>query len=477
MFTIIAAHYKNIIGVRYEDGKMGLPWDRIPSDMEHFRNTTEGAFLIVGRVTYETLPDLPGRTLVLISQNPPSTSSDKNTDRKWVRNFNEALYLTQALDPQKPIFVIGGGKLYKDAILHPYCLGLDITEVDFVDDGVPLKGTPVAYFPKIPENYIVTDEKNLVDGKYILSRKKYTNQCNPKSDEIEYLKCLIDILKNGSEKMDRTNIGTLSLFGGVLKFRFQGLDNDYFTFPLLTTKKMFFKGIVEELLFFLRGDIDNDILNSKGIHIWDGNTSREFLDKRGLTNFEEGSLGKAYGFQWRYWGAEYKGKRHDYKSEGSGFDQISNIVHLLKTDPNSRRIVLSAWNVSDLDQMAIPPCHTLYVFNVQEGELYCHLTQRSGDMFLGVPFNIASAALLTFILAKCTGLKPGGLMLTIVDAHIYMNHIEQVHEQINRPPYYFPLLKITKDISTVEDIENLSFEDFSLTSYRSYPAIKADMAI
>ena len=243
---------------------------------------------------------------------------------------------------------------------------------------------------------------------------------------------------------------------------------------------MFYRGIIEELLFFLRGHVDNQLLTDKNVHIWSKNTSRQFLDARGLQHMEEGSLGKAYGFTWRHWGARWEGKSADYT--GKGIDQISIILDQLKKDPFSRRIVLSAWNVSDLDEMCLPPCHSFYVFNVQmingEKRLFCHMTQRSGDIFLGVPFNIASTALLLIILGKASGIKPGGIMISIVDAHIYKSHYEQVEKQLNnRIPYKFPKIKIAKDLNSIEDIEKLSFEDFKIEKYKYHPGIRGNMVI
>jgi thymidylate synthase len=369
------------------------------------------------------------------------------------------------------IFVIGGQQLYSEAINHPRCAKLIITEING-----PIIGNPTAYFPTIPDNYKKEKINEFIDGQYKLTSYLYKYNYN----ENCYLNSLKFILKNGVQKDDRTGVGTISSFGQTLKF---SLENNQF--PLLTTKKVFFRGVVKELLFFLNGFVDNDLLKKDNIHIWDGNTTRNFLDNRGLNYMEEGSLGKAYGFQWHFWGAPWRGKSFDYKKQYSSdpkvCDQIKNVLYNLKNNPNSRRIVLNAWNVSDLQEMCLEPCHTMYIFNVQyvKGvpKLYCHLTQRSGDMFLGVPFNIASTALLTLILAKASNLQPGGIMITIVNSHIYKNHIEQCKKQLSRQPYHFPQINIKSEINTIEDIEKLSYDDFELFNYKSHPGIKASMAI
>lgn len=465
-FTIVAAHFQGIIGVE-KNGKLTLPWKRIPSDMKYFKDLTQNSTVIVGRKTYITLPKLPGRELLVIT-------SASIPDVACHPTFENCLEYAASLG--RPIYVIGGGQLYQTAIKSKWCKTLDITEVS---EG-PISGDPIAYFPSITKNFVIEKEyRPFKDGEYILKHRIYRNLFNPRSSENTYLDTLRVVLSKGCKKEDRTGVGTFSLFGQILSFDFKKGQDGFYSFPLLTTKKMFLRGIIEELLFFLRGGVDNDLLKEKRVHIWDGNTTREFLDQRGMTNFEEGSLGKAYGFQWRQWGAEWEGKKADYK--GKGYDQISTIIDQLKKDPFSRRIILSAWNVSDLEEMCLPPCHTMYVFNVQiingEKKLFCHLTQRSGDMFLGVPFNIASASLLTFILAEATGLEPGGLTISIVDAHIYLNHIEQCKLQISRIPYTFPSLKITKCIRSVEDIEKMADTDFVLKDYNCHPGIKADMAI
>jgi thymidylate synthase len=290
-------------------------------------------------------------------------------------------------------------------------------------------------------------------------------------EEKQYLNLLQQILNTGSTKNDRTGVGTIGVFGSQLRFSLK--DN---TLPLLTTKKMFLRGIVEELLFFIRGDTDTKKLEEKGVNIWKGNTSREFLDKRNLKYLPEGSIGKGYGFQWRNFGGTEQ--PFNYKSYfKDGVDQLKNALELIKNEPTSRKIIVSAWNPEQLKEMALEPCHMMFQFHVENGKLNLQWYQRSVDTFLGLPFNIASYAILNMLFAKATNLEPGDLIFCGGDTHCYLNHINQVKEQITREPYNFPKLSINKNISSIEDMENLSFEDFKLLDYTSHSSIKAQMAI
>ena len=251
----------------------------------------------------------------------------------------------------------------------------------------------------------------------------------------------------------------------------------------MTTKNVWFKGVVEELLFFLRGDHDNRKLRAKDVHIWDGNTSIEYLQKNGKTHIQEHDLGLAYGVQWRAAGAKLENIDTNYV--GKGIDQVKECIELLKNNPHSRRIIINAWNVPQLNDMALVPCHMIYQFYVRTKEingqdikyLDCMMTQRSADSFLGLPFNIASTAALTHIMAKISGYKCGKIIINVGDAHIYTNHLQQVKTQLARTPLKFPQLNIKKDLKTTQDIENLSYTDFELIDYHRFPTIKADMAV
>lgn len=254
------------------------------------------------------------------------------------------------------------------------------------------------------------------------------------------------VLQHGHKKEDRTGTGTLSVFGYQMRFDLaEG-------FPLLTTKKVHLKSIIHELLWFLQGSTNIAYLKENGVTIWD-----EWAD-------EHGNLGPVYGYQWRNWP----------KPDGSHIDQITQVVNAIKKNPDSRRLIVSAWNVADVDQMKLPPCHAFFQFYVADGKLSCQLYQRSADIFLGVPFNIASYALLTMMVAQVCGLKLGDFVHTLGDAHIYSNHLEQVREQLSRTPRQLPTMRINPDVNSIFDFK---FEDFVLENYDPYPAIKAPVAV
>lgn len=286
-------------------------------------------------------------------------------------------------------------------------------------------------------------------------------------DEMQYLQLIKNIIENGDRRDDRTGVGTLSIFGAQMRFNLR--DN---IFPLLTTKRVFWRGVAEELLWFIRGCTDVKVLQEKGIKIWDGNSTREFLDKSGFKEREEGDLGPVYGFQWRHFGAAYKTCKDDYT--GQGIDQLNEVIKRIQENPNDRRIIMSAWNPTDIPIMALPPCHCLVQFHVSNGHLSCQMYQRSADMGLGVPFNIASYALLTCMIAHVTNLKPGDFVHTLGDAHVYSNHVEPLREQLQRLPRRFPTLKFKRQ---VEKIEDFTFDDFLIEDYNPHPKISMEMAV
>ena len=262
----------------------------------------------------------------------------------------------------------------------------------------------------------------------------------------EYLDLLSYVKDNGVKKEDRTGTGTLSTFGYQLRFNLES------NFPLLTTKKIHLKSVIHELLWFLTGNTNIKYLKDHGVSIWD-----EWAD-------ENGDLGPVYGSQWRSWPT----------SDGQSIDQIKNLIEGIKNNPNSRRLIVSAWNVSEIDNMKLPPCHAFFQFYVADNKLSCQLYQRSADIFLGVPFNIASYALLTKMIAQVCGLKCGEFVHTLGDAHIYLNHIDQVNEQLSRSPKKLPIMKINPSI---KDIFEFKFEDFELINYNPDPLIKAPVAV
>jgi thymidylate synthase len=262
----------------------------------------------------------------------------------------------------------------------------------------------------------------------------------------QYLELMRRVMNEGARKEDRTGTGTLSVFGHQM--RFDLADG----FPLVTTKKLHLKSIVHELLWFLKGDTNIAYLNAHGVRIWD-----EWAD-------ENGDLGPVYGAQWRSWP----------DGHGGTIDQIARVVEAIRKTPDSRRLMVSAWNPAEVDQMALPPCHCLFQFYVADGQLSCQLYQRSADIFLGVPFNIASYALLTMMIAQVTGLKPGAFVHTLGDAHLYLNHLDQAREQLSRTPRTLPHMLINSEVA---DIFGFVYEDFALQDYDPHPHIKAEVAV
>jgi thymidylate synthase len=266
------------------------------------------------------------------------------------------------------------------------------------------------------------------------------------SGERQYLDLLAEVLERGAPKSDRTGTGTRSVFGRQMRFALEG------GFPLLTTKKLHLKSIIYELLWFLRGDTNVRWLQERGVSIWD-----EWAD-------ENGELGPVYGYQWRHWRTP----------DGREIDQIRQLLDNLRARPDSRRHLVSAWNPADVDKMALPPCHALFQFYVAEGRLSCQMYQRSADLFLGVPFNIASYALLTLMVAQVTGLRPGEFVLTLGDAHLYLNHLAQAREQLARAPKALPRMHLNP---SVRDLFGFRYEDFTLDGYDPHPAIRAPIAV
>jgi thymidylate synthase len=296
--------------------------------------------------------------------------------------------------------------------------------------------------------------------------QKFKPSLEPNEEEQQYLNLIRDVIANGNKRMDRTGTGTLSVFGRSLRFDLEK------SFPLLTTKKLPFKTIVCELLWFISGSTDVRKLQEQKCFIWDANTTRDALDKRGLQHYREFDAGAIYPFQWRHWGAEYKGCEVDYT--GQGIDQITNLVKTIKTNPTDRRMLLTAYNVADISKMALPPCHCFAQFYVNDGRLSCMMYQRSADLGLGVPFNISSYALLTNLLAQVCNLKPGELIHTMADCHIYMNHIEPLKEQLTREPRLFPKLRLNR---MVRDITAFTVEDCKLEGYSPHPKIVMQMSV
>jgi dihydrofolate reductase/thymidylate synthase len=435
MFDIIVACCKN--------GGIGfngfLPW-KIPEEMKIFKEKIKDSILIVGRKTFEKIPKL-NNEVIIVSKNNMS----------FEKALEKARYESKEI---KKIFVIGGGEIYKEAFKHPLLdkIHISILESEFICDTFI--------------NFKKEDWVMLSSEKYnTVTPQAFTHYVFERSEESEYL----SLLKKVYEKELRNSRNSLvkSCFFNTLQFDLTK------GFPLLTTKKMFFKGIVEELLFFLRGDTDTSILEKKGINIWKGNTDRKFLDSIGKTERKEGVMGPMYGYQWRFFGTEYN--EETTRPKGVGIDQLEYVIDLIKNDPCSRRIIMTDFNPLQASEGVLYPCHSLIVqFYVEDGFLDMSCYNRSQDLFHGVPFNIASSALLLSIIANITDLKPRFFNMVLGDTHIYKDHFSQVETQLKREMFKFPKLNICKKIN-LETIPFLCLEDFSLINYVSGDLIKASM--
>jgi dihydrofolate reductase / thymidylate synthase len=485
-----------------------LPW-KLPGDMKHFKDLTMGTggsstgisnsaygvmvpvktnAVVMGRNTWESIPTkfrpLEGRTNVVLSKSLTRDALSLPSNVLLATSLADAWHqLAQLGDGLGEIFVIGGSQIYQQAIEEKYVHKIVYTQVD-----APSSMQFDTFFPELPceewslqeqatrnvskqgkeNNENGTESNDQTDAKSGLTYRFLTYR-RPNHEEEQYLNLIRDILKTGSVKGDRTGTGTISKFGAQMRF---DLRNGQL--PLLTTKKTFWRGVAEELLWFVRGSTNAKLLQDKKIHIWDGNASREFLDQRGLAHREVGDLGPVYGFQWRHFGAKYVDMHTDYT--GQGVDQLQDCIDKIIHNPNDRRIVMSAWNPSDLDDMALPPCHLFCQFYVDTNtnEVSCQMYQRSADMGLGVPFNIASYALLTHMVAHVTGRKPGELIHVLGDAHVYQNHVEPLHEQLQRTPRPFPKLYINPDKTTIDDFD---YSDFTVMGYHPLKTIAMKMAV
>jgi len=461
-FAVVIAY--DVLGGIGSKGQ--LPW-HYSEDLQFFKKITSGHNVIMGRKTYDSLPTkvkpLPNRRNVIISNSlkeaPPGT--------EIADSIVSALALCAASSSKT--YIIGGAAIF-DQVIAEYlylCDGIYATEITKEFDCDTLLDLSFRSACNMEE--ILKPNENTPDYRRVL----YTPKEEHEHGEQEYLRTLRNILEKGLDRGDRTGVGTRSIFGARMEFDISK------TVPIITTKRVFWKKVVGELLWFISGSTSVDDLHKHNIHFWDANSSREFLDKRGLVEYEEGDLGPVYGFQWRHWGAEYKGHKHDYTGEGE--DQLAEVIRLLKEDPFSRRILLSAWNVSALSKMALPPCHLMAQFYVREEKnkerfLDCQLYQRSGDMFLGVPFNITCYSALVYMLCHITGYTPGRFVHVIGDAHIYQNHFDAVKQQLSNSPRPFPTLEI-KPSHPNPTIDDFELDDFTLKNYNSCKYIRAPMAV
>lgn len=499
----------NLIFNRNIQGIIGInnglfAWTKI--DFLHFKEKTMNKIVVMGYNTFSSLPgDKPIVTLkdrlnVVITNNhyyelvDKVSKSGENLDILVYKTFDDFYkdLKEENIDVSRfekylsynDVFVIGGSHLYsyvydnfKVNAIYETITNVSIPINTYVQDG-----NRIIYFTKeidkskyeqiyskeysgsIELNGGNKGETRNINGDYKINI--YQNKETVNFQELEYLN-LIKYIYNSGKQKDSRNSKVISFFSPP-QMRFDLREG----FPLLTTKRVAWKTVLRELLWFISGSTDNKVLQRKNVHIWDGNSTKEYLQSRGLNEYINGDLGPIYGFQWRHFGAPYNGCGYDYS--GYGVDQLQNVIDIIKNDPCSRRIILNSWNAKDLDKMALPPCHVMVQFNVDvdEGFIDAKLTQRSGDMFLGVPFNIASYAFLLHIIGNITGYKPRYFIHDIGDGHIYENHKDAIVKQIKRTTLNFPELIINKKL---EGIDNIDESDFEILNYKHHGTIKADM--
>jgi dihydrofolate reductase/thymidylate synthase len=464
--TAIVAASATSRGIGWEGD---LPWS-LPGDLKHFAKVTKTHAedkvnaVIMGKNTWNSIPPkfrpLKGRTNVVLSK---SLKQEDLPEQVLVADSLESAWLLLAEQENLGhVYVIGGESVYQQAILEEYVDKIILTSVD-----TPHDMQFDTYFPSFGDDWQLSTESDPVEENGLTY--KFQTYSKPNRQETQYLDLIQKILDEGVERGDRTGTGTKSLFGAQMRF-----DLRNHQLPLLTTKRTFWRGVAEELLWFISGSTNANLLQEKNIHIWDGNASKEFLENRGLGHREEGDLGPVYGFQWRHFGAKYQDMHTDYT--GQGVDQLAECIDKIRNNPEDRRILMSAWNPAALDEMALPPCHLLCQFYVdtKKNEVSCHMYQRSADMGLGVPFNIASYALLTHLVAHVTGRKAGELVHTLGDAHVYLNHIEPLKEQLKRSPRAFPKIFINSEKT---DIDDFTYDDLNVVGYNPMKAVSMKMAV
>lgn len=428
-----------------------IPWD-IPEDLKFFKNITNNSTLIMGWNTWESLPQntfvSSNRTMIVVTS---KTIVSHQENLIFVNNIDTALEFSKA-SQHNSVFFIGGTNIYKESLKYINKFYVTHIHSDYNCDN---------HIKWLASDLDLCSHKKILHSNSEFDIIEYHNN----RDEEKYLNLLRDCLTYGSMVNDRTNVGVLSTFGKCISFNLKT------GFPLLTTKKMFFRGIVEELLWIINGSTNGQELLNKNVRIWEQNGSRDYLDSIGLCDNIEHDLGPVYGHQWRHWNAIYIDASTDYT--GIGIDQLKNLISGLKEDPHSRRHILSAWNPEQINQMALPPCHCMVQFYVSELGLCCQMYQRSADLFLGLPFNIASYSLLTHMIAQVCELNVDKINICIGDAHIYKNHIDQVKMQLKNNIMKLPKLQLNKDIDNIDDF---TVDDIKIVDYQSHLKISAPMA-
>lgn len=487
-FTIVVCVDSNF-GIS-KDGV--IPWN-YPKDRENFKIiTTRGTknLCIMGRKTFECI-NLKSfrvkRDIIVVSK----TIKDTESAVAVVPDFPSALrWATKNRDPYDSIFICGGSSIYEEAIRHPAAekVYINILNEDHECDNF------VSSF-----NVVLSGKDGWQKSENNTGHDVYVRVNKFEND---YNSLMKEIVETGDLRPNRTGVSTYSKFAQKLSYPLVDAFGRKLM-PLLTTKRVSYKLVLSELLWIMNGKTDIEFLLENKNHIWDGNSTREFLDQRGLNDYEVGELGPVYGFQWRFFGSPYMTNK-EFKETGvdssearldlyrqQGYDQLAAVIHSIKNDPFGRRHVVSAWNPPQLKEMALPPCHFVFMFYVSCDNrasdnipkyLSCHLVMRSNDMFLGHPFNVASYATLTHIIASMTGLIAKELVITMNDCHVYSNHLDQVKEQHSRTPFWFPTMDWSEEIEQKINNDTINLDDFSMDSivisnYTCWKTIKASMAV
>lgn len=470
--TIIIACDKNY-GIGKDDQ---MAW-YLKEDLAFFKDITNNSILIFGRNTWNGLNNFSrtslvsknNRHIIVVSSMEDNVAipeiltnlniSDSYTNAKKIAyNISKNTY-----DKYTNIYICGGSQIYQQAFIDNDVKSIYMTKINYTYN--------CNKFVKFMKNIDYTPHNWTISKKLSLSEHSDVVYYSRVHEEFQYLNTLETIMNTGIYMNDRTNTGIYSLFGNQMKF-----DCSNNTLPLLTTKKMFTKGIIKELIWFINGDTDSKNLEKDNVNIWKGNTSREYLNSYGFNDRQEGDIGPGYGHQWRHWNAPYTNCNTNYTNQG--IDQLQNCINVIikekENGSHNRRNLMLAWNPEQIDEMSLPPCHILVQFYLENNNLSLHMYQRSADMFLGVPFNIASYAILLHIVAHYTNTNPFQLIMSFGDTHIYSNHLEAVKTQLSNQPYDFPKIKINADTF---DITKIKYEDIEIIDYKCHQQIKAKMAV
>jgi dihydrofolate reductase/thymidylate synthase len=485
--SVIKSKNKLAIG---KNGSLIIP---LKEDLKFFKNVTENSLsceskldsniVLMGKKTWLSIPSynkpLSKRISLILTRDKILLKNQIKKLEAGCEYFVSLKQFDEIYKKYNPnVFVIGGSEIYD--IFMDKSDNIYMTEINGYNS--KKNGEPDVFIKEPSEEYkLISYSEKYKSKKHDVTYRilKYKRYKNYKSQENKYLDLVNEIIKTGKERTDRTGVGTYSKFGTSIRYNIEH------ELPLMTTKKVNFKNIIEELLWICRGDTDANILKEKAVKIWNGNTTREFLDNRGLNHYKEGVAGPVYGWQLRFWDAEYSQAFADTKNIDKnlirgGTDQLSYVENLLKTDPMSRRILFNLWNPGQLSEMALPPCHILYMWYVEIKDnkkyLNAQLVMRSNDFFLAGCYNNVTISVLTMILALKCGMIPGEIVHTTNDCHVYKNHIDQARLQTSRSPRPLPKLRIDESVKD-KSWENITADDFEVIGYFPHPFIKADMAV